>query len=102
MNRIILFSLLTLFLATQCGKKDTDNLLAIFPLNHTKVENNFENFVDTLVLIPISESKENLISDISKIIIGNNNNFLFLDGNAVVKVLKHHSMLFQILAKRVN
>ncbi len=40
---------------------DTDNLIAIFPLNHTKVENNFENFVDTLVLIPISESKENLI-----------------------------------------
>ena len=86
MKRIILFSLLTLFLATQCGKNDTDNLLAIFPLNHTKVENNFENFVDKLVLIPISESKENLISDISKIIIGNNNNFLFLDGNAVVKV----------------
>lgn len=100
MRRLVFFSFIIVIITAQCSKSNSNNVLAIFPLNNTLVNNDFEKFVDTLYLIPIIESAENFFFDISKILIDKNNNFILLDGGSRVKVFSPEGFLIRDIGAR--
>ncbi len=71
-----------------CEKKNQDlNIKTILPLEMAITVDNFKSIVDTIIFIPVKSDSINLISEVSKILVDDNNNIIILDHVKGVKML---------------
>ena len=97
MKKLILYTkFIAVFLfVVSCSNNENQPVLTIMPLQTAVSVSDLRSFIDTVIFIPLINDSNNLISEVSKILIDNNTNILLLDHMQGVKLVDQNGVFIR-------